>query len=86
MTEYKISANVFSRYDMYKFFLQECPRYDENGNKICTFEEYYVLEEYFSKLYSCDCTDCGGKDISRKCAVEEAFSENFDIIKNEDIV
>ena len=62
MSEFVISKNIFSRFDMYKFFLSETTRYNENGDKVCTYDEYYRLEKYFAKVFNCDCTDCGGVD------------------------
>jgi hypothetical protein len=86
MTEHIIDGNIFGRYDIYKFFLRESPVYNEYGNKVVTFDEYYELERFFADKFSCDCTDCGGHDISRSCAVERAFYSMYGMIKNEDIV
>ena len=86
MSEYVIDRNIFSRYDMYKFFLQEPTKYNDNGDKVCTFDEYYRLEKYFATLFNCDCTDCGGKDISRACNVETTFRNIYGTIKVEDMV
>ena len=35
--------------------------------------DYYSLERYLAAIYDCDCTDCSGHDISRKCNVEKNF-------------
>ena len=86
MSDYTIDKHIFSRFDMYKFFLQESTRFNENGDKVCTFEEYYSLETYFANLYNCDCTDCGGPDISRKCNVETVFGKLFGTIQVENMV
>lgn len=86
MSQYIIDKNIFSRFDMYKFFLSETTRYNENGDKVCTYDEYYGLEKYFAKLFNCDCTDCGGKDVSRPCNVETSFRNIYGTIKAEDLV
>ena len=74
MSYFVFDNNIFSRFDMYKFFLKETPDYIDD-KRVCTFEEYYQLEKYFAKLYNCDCSDCGGPDVSRKCNVETVFRE-----------
>ena len=86
MSQYIIDKNIFSRFDMYKFFLKESVIHNENGDKVCTHDEYYRLEKYFSHLFNCDCTDCGGKDVSRACEVESTFRNIFGTIKLEDMV
>ena len=86
MAHFTIDKNIFSRYDIYMFFLQRTPLYNEAGNKIVTAEEYYELEQFFANEYSCNCSDCGGKDVSRQCAVENAFKSRIGTIKNEDLV
>ena len=86
MAHFTIDKNIFSRYDIYMFFLQITPLYNETGDKIVTAEEYYELEKFFANEYSCDCTDCGGKDVSRQCAVEKSFKYRIGTIKNEDLV
>jgi len=64
---------IFTRYDIYKMLIRDRPNY--RGN-----HDYYSLERYLALIYNCDCTDCGGNDISRKCAVEQNFFKKHGII------
>ena len=86
MAHFTISGDIFSRYDIYMFFLGKTPKFNANGDKIVTGEEYYALEKFFANKYSCDCTDCGGKDVSRQCAVENEFRDIYGQIVKENIV
>ena len=85
MPEWVLDKNCFTRYDMYKFFLKETPEF-KGEDRVCSFNEYYRLESYFAKLYACDCTDCGGGDVSRKCGVEWEFSKHYGSIHTHNIV
>ena len=86
MPNFIISSDIFSRYDIYMFFLGKTPNYNADGDKIVTEEEYYFLENFFANKYSCDCTDCGGEDVSRQCAVENEFKSIYGHILKENLV
>ena len=64
-----MEVEKFTRYDMFKMLIVN---YDYHGN-----DDWLEMEEYLAKNYDCDCTDCGGRDVSRVCNVEKAFSEKF---------
>ena len=71
--------NIFTRYDIYNMLIKEKPFY--RGD-----HDYYALERYLAVIYNCDCTDCGGPDISRKCNVERAFMNIYGIIRRANMV
>jgi hypothetical protein len=62
-------AQIFTRYDMFKMLIIN---YDYTGN-----DDWLEMEDYLSKIYDCDCTDCGGGDVSRACNVEKVFSKKY---------
>lgn len=66
---------IFTRYNMYKMLMLDYPKYMGN-------DDWYSLERYLSIIYNCDCTDCGGHDISRKCNVENVFFQKYGVIRN----
>lgn len=64
-----MAAQIFTRYDMYKMLIKG---FDYKGN-----DDWLEMENYLSKIYNCDCTDCGGRDVSRSCNVEGHFAKKF---------
>ena len=71
--------NLFTRLDIYKMLMKDRPFY--RGA-----HDYYSLERYLAVIYDCDCTDCSGHDISRKCNVEKNFMLKYGIIRNVNMV
>tara|TARA_B100000674_G_scaffold140775_1_gene110579 strand:- start:1490 stop:1738 length:249 start_codon:yes stop_codon:yes gene_type:complete len=71
--------NIFTRYNIYRMLIKTSKNY--RGSY-----EYYDLERYLSVIYDCDCTDCGGPDISRQCNVEKAFMNRYGIIRKANMV
>ncbi len=64
-----MATQIFTRYDMYKMIISN---FDYKGR-----DDWLEMEGYLSKIYNCDCTDCGGRDLSRECNVERAFAKKF---------
>ena len=64
----KSEDNIFTRFDMYNIMIKDSPKY-RGGH------DYYSLERFLAIIHNCDCTDCGGNDVSRKCAVEQKFAQ-----------
>ena len=64
-----MATQIFTRYDMYKMLIKS---FDYTGN-----DDWLEMEDYLSKIYNCDCTDCGGRDVSRPCNVETHFAKKF---------
>ena len=70
---------TFGRYNIYTILIETFKEY--TGTR-----EYYELENYLAKKLNCDCTDCGGKDISRKCNVEKYFFKRYSYVKQNTLV
>ena len=77
-TKVNMTAQIFTRYYMYKMLIKGL---DYKGN-----DDWLEMEDYLSKIYNCDCTDCGGRDVSRPCNVESHFAKKFGRIMQHNIV
>jgi len=73
-----MTTQIFTRYDMYKMLIKG---FDYQGN-----DDWLEMEDYLSKIYNCDCTDCGGRDVNRSCNVEKAFAGKFGRISRHNMV
>jgi len=79
ITYYNMNKHLFTRLDMYIFLIKEFPSYRGGF-------DHYPLERFLSIMLNCDCTDCGGHDISRPCNLETIFSNRYGRIDTHDIV
>lgn len=70
---------MISRYGIYTILIDYFIDYKGSN-------EYYELENFLAKKLNCDCTDCGGSDISRKCNVEKFFYSKCSYIKRNTMV
>lgn len=68
----------FTRYYMYKLLIAE---FDYQG-----IDDWLEMEKYLAKVYNCDCTDCGGRDVSRSCNIEKEFQKKYGRISYHNIV
>ena len=67
------------RYQIYKIMVSKYPDYTYG-------DDYYAMERYLAKKLNCNCTDCGGPNVSRKCNVENFFYNTYWIFRDETMV
>ncbi len=67
------------RYQIYKIMVSKYSDYTYG-------DDYYAMERYLAKKLNCNCTDCGGPNVSRKCNVENFFYNTYWIFRDETMV